>query len=409
MPIADGAIDRILDWIVERGLVGDDELALLYGFCQRCNAAGLDLATGVAVIDTLHPTYEGRAFYWRRDTQVEKPVVEFESSREGEAFEQWKTSPFYHLLDTGETELRFHLDRGETTAYAVLAELAAEGQTDYLALSLRFNKEASIGEMDCFLSRWTSTRPGGWPDADVAALRRLAPALGLAIKSASLVRVAQSLVEAYLGRDAGRRVLQGRITRGAVEKIHAVLWFSDLHGFTSMSERLSTEELVVLLNDYAEAAISAIHGAGGDVLKLIGDGVLAIFPADDSAAACRSALAAQREMRAKLGELEARRKAKGAPGASIYLGLHIGDVFYGNIGSKDRLDFTVVGQAVNEANRIAAMCSSIDRDLLVSHAFLQSLPPDERKHFASVGRFALRGVGRAQELFTLDPVSADEG
>jgi adenylate cyclase len=404
MPISPEAIDGILDWIAECGLVGDDEITLLNGFCGRCNEAGLDLATGVAIIDTLHPTYEGRAFYWRRGERVERPVVEFESSSEGEALEQWKKSPFYYLLDSGEKELRFHLERGETMAFGVLADLAAEGQTDYLALSLRFNKQTSIGEMDCFLSRWTTDRRGGWPDSDVAVLRRLAPALGLAIKSASLVRVAQSLVEAYLGRDAGRRVLQGRITRGAVEKLHAVLWFSDLHGFTSMSERLSTEQLVQLLNDYAEAAISAIHGAGGDVLKLIGDGVLAIFPADDSSAACRSALAAERDMRTKLAQLAERRRAKGAPIASIYLGLHIGDVFYGNIGSKDRLDFTVVGQAVNEANRIAAMCSSIDRDLLVSAAFLNSLPPEERKDFASVGRFALRGVGRAQELFTLDPV-----
>jgi adenylate cyclase len=291
--------------------------------------------------------------------------------------------------------------------FEVLDELRSEGQTDYLALVHYFDRDRSIGEMDCFLSRWTTDRSGGWDETELAALRRLAPALGLAVKSMSLARVAQSVVEAYLGRDAGRRVLQGRISRGAVEKIHAVLWFSDLHGFTAMSERLTTDELVPLLDDYAEAAISAIHGAGGDVLKLIGDGILAVFTDDDPALAALAALAAERDMRARLATLEERRRANSAPTASIYLGLHIGDVFYGNIGSKERLDFTVVGQAVNEANRISAMCSSVGRNVLVSSAFLQSLPEAERVHFASIGRYALRGVGRAIELFTLDPL--DDG
>jgi adenylate cyclase len=404
MPIAEKDVERILDWVVERGLAGDDEITLLHGACRRSVAAGLDISRGMALIDTLHPLYEGRVFFWRRDTELENPISEYQSSQEGDAAAQWRKSPFFHLLESGDSEMRFRLDQGETTTFDVLAELRAEGQTDYLGMVHRFRKETAIGEMDCILSRWTTERPGGFDEVDVKALRRLTPVLGLAIKSASLTRVAQSIVEAYLGRDAGRRVLQGSITRGSVERIHAVIWFSDMHGYTSMSERLATDQLIPLLDDYAEAAISAIHGAGGDVLKLIGDGVLAIFEADNPEAAARSALSAERDMRSRLAALEERRLANGAPVASIYLGLHIGDVFYGNIGSKDRLDFTVVGQAVNEANRISSMCSSIGRNLLVSSAFLQALPPAERSKFASVGRFALRGVGKAQELFTLDPV-----
>ena len=398
----DKSINEIADWLVARGLAGDDEVSLLHGFCERCVAAGMGLTRGVAIIDTLHPVYEGRAFFWAGDKQLETAVSEYGPSEEGENVEGWHRSPFYHLLRSGKSEMRRRLEAGETKDFEVLGELQSEGQTDYLAMIQRFDREAAIGEMDCFLSRWLTARPGGFSDAEVAALRRLVPALGLAIKSASLARVAESLVEAYLGRDAGRRVLQGKMSRGTVEKINAVLWSSDIQGYTPLSETIASDQLIPLLDDYAEAVISAVHGAGGDVLKLIGDGILAIFTADDSVAACQAALRAEADLRTRLSALNQRRAAENRPVASIYLGLHIGDVFYGNIGSKDRLDFTVVGQAVNEVSRIAAMCRSADRDVLFSSDFRATLPERERPVLVSVGRYALRGVARVQELFTRD-------
>jgi adenylate cyclase len=176
-----------------------------------------------------------------------------------------------------------------------------------------------------------------------------------------------------------------------------------MQGYTRLSEHIESDELITLLNDYAELVITAVHAAGGDVLKLMADGVLAIFTADDPAEACTAALRAEAEMRQKLAGLNERRAAAGQPVSSIYLGLNIGDVFYGNIGSKERLDFTVVGQAVNEASRISSMCRSADREVLFSSAFRESLPQGDRERLVSVGRYALRGVGRAQELFTLDP------
>jgi adenylate cyclase len=176
-----------------------------------------------------------------------------------------------------------------------------------------------------------------------------------------------------------------------------------MRDYSSISEDMASDQLIPLLDDYAEAAISAIHGAGGDVLKLMGDGILAIFTAEDAAGASHSALQAEADLRLRLATLGERRSAEGMAVASIYLGLHIGDVFYGNIGSNDRLDFTVVGQAVNEVSRIASMCRSAGRDVLFSSAFLASLPEADRPKLVSVGRYALRGFGRAQELFTLDP------
>jgi adenylate cyclase len=258
-----------------------------------------------------------------------------------------------------------------------------------------------IGEMDCFYSSWMTDRPSGFDEAEVAILRRLMPFLGLAIKSASLGRIARTLVETYLGRDAGRRVLSGRIARGVADRIETVLWFSDLRNYTRLSDASPPELIIPLLNDYADAIVSAIHDNDGDVLKLIGDGVLAIFPAKEPRHACAAALNAARLARQSVRALNSHRAAQGLPATDMYLGLHIGEVFYGNIGSRERLDFTVIGPAVNEVSRIAAMCRSVDQPVLVSAAFAASAAV-EPSPFVSVGRYALRGVARPQELFTFE-------
>jgi adenylate cyclase len=329
--------------------------------------------------------------------------VEYGSSQEGEGQQNWQRSPFYHLYSRNETELRLTLSPEIGERYPVLGTMHADGQTDYLALMQRFSPEGSMGEMDCVFSHWTTDHAEGFCDADMEGLRRLVPTLALGIKCASLARVAGTLVEVYLGRDAGRRVLQGRIARGVAERIDAALWFSDLRGFTAITDSAPPETIIPLLNDYAEAAIGAIEQAGGDVLKLIGDGTLAIFQAENRADACRAALGAEADFRARLKALNLRREAQGQPITTAYTGLHIGEVFFGNIGSNTRLDFTVVGPAVNETSRIASMCRAVDRPMVVSAAFAGCLPGAERESLVSVGRFALRGVGRAQELFTLDP------
>jgi adenylate cyclase len=230
------------------------------------------------------------------------------------------------------------------------------------------------------------------------------PHFALAIKSVSLARMTRTLMETYLGRDAGRRVLGGRIIRGIAERIDAAVWFSDLQGFTRITDA-APEQVIPLLNDYADAIVSAIHEHGGDVLKLIGDGTLAIFTADDRIQACEAAMSAAIAARNSVSELNKRRAAAGKPVTDMYLGLHVGEVFFGNVGSLERLDFTVIGPAVNEASRIAAMCRSVDQPLLVSAAFADV--GDIKCRLVSVGRYALRGVQHAQELFTLDPDAPD--
>jgi adenylate cyclase len=398
--MTEAEIAKLATWLAKAGLEGRRETALVESFCNFAAAAGLPLKRAVVFIDTLHPIHEGRAFRWERE-KPEVSLSEYGRSTEGEAAERWRTSPWFQLLADGDSVLRRRIAADGEVEFPMFSELREVSIVDFVAMVNRFAADGVIGEMDCFYSAWMTDRAEGFTDDEIAALKRLMPFLGLAIKSASLARIAETLVETYLGRDAGRRVLQGRIARGVADRIKAVLWFSDLRNYTRISDTAPAEEIIPLLNDYADAIVSAIHQNDGDVLKLIGDGVLAIFPAAERAHACAAALDAASAAREAVAALNTRRFEEGLPATEMYLGLHIGEVFYGNIGSKERLDFTVVGPAVNEVSRIAAMCRSVDQPILMSAAFTASVA-EERRAFASVGRFALRGVGKPQELFTLD-------
>ena len=397
------AFSELAAWVTEAGLIGRSESELMVGFCRRVADAGVPLARAIVILDTLHPIYEGRAFRWRADLPGEAEVIDYGRTNEGEAAESWHRSPFYHLLQSGGTLLRRRLAAGEPVDFSSVAQARDEGMTDYLALIRRFAAEGVIGDMDCVYSSWATDAADGFSDGAVLALQRLAPFLKLAVKSAALARMAETLAQTYLGRDAGRRVMSGRIVRGVAEKIGAVLWYSDLHGYTEISDNSPPEQIIPLLNDYAEAVVSAVHANGGDVLKLVGDGTLAIFPADIREEACLAALAAAMRARKDGATLNRKRAASGLPTAELYLALHVGDVFYGNIGSKDRLDFTVIGPAVNEVSRILTMSRSVEQDVLLSSSFATALGSDMRRRLVSIGRYALRGVAQPQELFTLEP------
>ncbi|WP_137390237.1 adenylate/guanylate cyclase domain-containing protein [Rhodoligotrophos defluvii] len=394
---------EIQRWLVTASLSGRPEVELMRGFCDRCRSHGLPLSRGLIFIDTLHPIFEGRGVRWDEHGLSEAELIEYGRTNEGEAAANWRRTPFYWLLENGKPDVQLRLDGALPMPSTMLADLAAQGHVDYFACVHRLESETTIGEMDCVYSHWTTRRPEGFSDIHIKALRNLVPALALAIKSAALAKIADTLAHVYLGRDAGQRVLSGRILRGVADPINAILWFSDLRGYTAISDSADPAELIPLLNDYAEAAITAICNAGGDVLKLIGDGVLAIFNEADASDAARAALRAEREFRNRIADLASRRTSEGRPTTTAYVALHSGTMFFGNIGSHERLDFTVVGPAVNEASRILSMCRSVDRDLLVSTEFQALLDPVAQAQFVSVGRFALRGITRSQELFTLDP------
>jgi adenylate cyclase len=400
---------HLMNWLTSQGLTGAPENDLVRGFCERCRAGGLDLSRGLVFIDTLHPIFEGRGFRWNDTETNESDTFEYGSTSEGDAAKNWRRSTFFHMLENGHDEMRIDLADCASLDFSMIDDLAANGHRHFLAFVHRFGETGAIGQMDCLYSYWLTRRAEGFSEQGLAALRDLVPVLGLAIKSAAQVDIARTLGRVYLGRDASEQVLRGRISRGVTERISAVLWFSDLRGSTSISESIAPDEIIPFLNDYAQAAIDAVHEAGGDVLKLIGDGVLAMFTNLDMALAKRAALRAEHRFRQNMMALNVRRAADARPTTSAYVGLHVGEVFYGNIGSEDRLDFTVVGPAVNEVSRIASMCRSVDRELLASSAFRAGLDATGQGYLVSTGRYALRGIGRAQDLYTLDPdIAVDE-
>jgi adenylate cyclase len=289
-------------WLTQSGLAGTSEADIVSGFCERCVAAGLPLGRAQVFVDTLHPVHEGRMFRWGYGS-AEPAVLEYGRTspdalaasgfdpRDVETTERWQGSAHYRMLQTNDSLLRRRLNAATENEFSLLPEWRAAGMTDYVAIIIRFAAAGVIGEMDGVYTAWGTRVPDGFTDGHIAVLKRIAPYLALAIKSVALARMTQTLMETYLGRDAGRRVLGGRIVRGIAEKIDAVVWFSDLRGFTRITDT-APEHVIPLLNDYSDAVFLAIHKHGGDVLKLIGDGTLAIFTAEDRMHACSAALSA---------------------------------------------------------------------------------------------------------------------
>lgn len=384
--------------IAEESLAGAPEIAIVEGVVSRLVAGGVPLCRHLIGYDTLHPLAGGRVYTWRRGEGVELDEIGREAAEPSAPM--WVNSPFHYLFTGGGSLIRVPLPpTDERHRFEILVELAAKGVTDYLACVERLGASVKMGGFDCVYSSWATDAPGGFGDADVALLAAIGPFLATALVAGTTRQITRTLVSTYLGDDAGERVLRGAIARGVAERIRAVVWFSDLKGFTRLVDTVDPELVLPLLNDYAEPQVTAIHEHGGTVLKFIGDGVLAIFPVAASPAdAGRRALAAAEAAFAALDEVSARRAGAGLPVTEAYLALHIGEVFYGNIGGADRLDFTVIGPAVNEAARMSAMCRPLDQDILLSQALVEAVPGLDAR-LVGLGCHPLRGVAQAQALY----------
>src|SRR5262245_21924025 len=309
----DAVLAELSAWLTQAGLAGTSEIGIVSGFCERCVAAGIPLARALTFVDTLDPVHEGRLLRWGYGPTA-SPLVEYGRTHldalapsnsdflDVDAAQRWLETPHYRMLQTGDSFLRRRMDVTATDEFPTLADFLAAGMTDYVAIISRFAPEGVIGEMDGVYSSWATRAPDGFSDGHIAALQQLAPYLALAIKSVSLARMTGTLMETYLGRGAGRRVLGGRIVRGIAERIAAVIWFSVLRGFTRITDT-APEQVIPLLNDYFDAIVSAIDGHGGDVVQLVGDGAFAIFPAEDRARGCGAALSAAIAAREGIVEL----------------------------------------------------------------------------------------------------------
>jgi adenylate cyclase len=399
-----GGTQDIVAWAVKAGLEGLCHRDLMAGYCDRLVDAGVPLWRASIGADRLHPLIDAQGQRWLAGDGVREEIYARRSAPE--IGEEWLRSPWRRMLQDRNWELRRRLATGEgTNEFPLLVALAEQGGTDYWARIVRYGEEASIGEGKGVATSFATREPEGFTARHLATIEATLPAFALAYKATMTVETARTLVTTYLGRDAALRILRGEIERGQVKTVRKVLWFSDLAGFTRIADELAREQLLDLLNAYADGLVGVVHAHGGEVLKFMGDGILAVFDGADGNA-CERALDAAEAARATIGRLNEERQAAGLPATSFTLALHEGEVLSGNIGSQERLDFTVVGPAVNEVSRIQAMSRSLDQPILVSAPFAAACG-EQRARLVSLGRYALRGVGRPQELFTLDLAGND--
>ncbi len=400
-------------WLVERGMRGLPLEQQLAGFCQRVAEAGFPMKRVQMGMGTLHPSYGAHTFLWRPGARA---IEHRPRERTTLSLQSYLQSPVHYLHSRGVAALRRRLDGGGPDDFSLFAELRAEGLTDYAARLVSFGLDAEGAAADpaagqplpipkgglggIFFSCATD-RPEGFDQGQLDQVAGLLPFLALAVKARLTYDVAETVIETYLGRDAGHRVLTGAIERGTAETIRAVIWFADLRGFTRLADSLPRDDLVATLDAYLELLAGPLQERGGQILKFLGDGLLATFDltARDEAAVCAEALAAAAALRDAVPAFNAEREAAGKPVMDFGLALHLGEVLYGNIGASERLDFTVIGPAVNEASRIQALCRPLERNLLISSSF-QAVAASDR--LESLGFHALRGVREPQELFTLD-------
>ncbi len=378
---------RVVDWMLREGRRNTRMREFGDEMCRRIVEAGFPLMRAFCAVNTLHPQFGGSAYIWRRGqdgaTRYSAPRAEMEQIRQG---------PLALVRRTLQTQ-RWRLETSTPPLeHALLEEHRAAGGTDYIVMPML----CSNGEMNAI--SFLTDRPGGFTDGEIAGLSAIADVLGLIVELQSSRRVASILMDTYVGHRSGQRVLSGAIVRGSGEAVRAVIWFCDLRGFTAMADSMPREGLIALLNDYFEIVADAATAEGGEVLKFMGDGMLAIFEVGDGvepAGLCEAALRAASAAKTAIAARNLERRAAGAPEIRFGLALHLGEVSYGNIGSSTRLDFTVIGPAVNHANRLEELAARLDETIVTSSSFAEAL----RRPLRSLGLHRLRGVAQPQEVF----------
>jgi adenylate cyclase len=397
---------RVIDthiWAVREGLRGASAYDLFDGYCQRLVVHGVPLWRAHAAMETLHPQWSGYGYTWRRDLNAIQPEQYDRSDMTGQ---DWLSSPMYDLirrarLGEDNPSMRRRLGVGEADRdFPVLKEFFAEGATDYLAQLFTFGETGDPSHGTGIIYSFAADRPGGFADDDTALIQATLPGLSLAMKADAGFVIASALLQTYLGKEPGRRVHAGAIERGSVESIHAVLWYADIRGFTPTSDTSTGPIIIDLLNNVFETLTAALRTRGGEVLKFLGDGMLATlsFTEAERQETCRRALDAAADAMQGLAALNVTRVAAGLPAVTVDLALHVGEVLYGNVGAVDRLDFTVIGPAVNEVARIEALCEPLGRAVLISAEFAAALD-DADSRLVSLGQYNLRGVRDKKEIF----------
>ncbi|MBS0220720.1 MAG: adenylate/guanylate cyclase domain-containing protein [Proteobacteria bacterium] len=398
----------LAEWLVEAGLRNLPLEELIDGFARRLNQAGVVTARLFVGMNTLHPLVRAYSVIWDRTTG---PATRFEFQHAEIDAPIISQSPFWAMLREGIAERRLDLALPAVEGEAPLfAELREAGMTDWLGRIFPFGElgiqvQGSISNaggrlgLACSIS---TDRPGGFTASDIGTLAAVLPLFALAVKAITLRTIGQRLLAAYLGTDPAARVFSGTLQRGELQGVEAVLFYADLRGFTEFTDRLPPRELIGLLDSCFDCMVRPVTRRGGEILKFLGDGLLAVFSTEwrRRDETCALALTAASEALDLMDLLAEERHKAGQPTPGLDIALHVGKVLYGNVGTDARLDFTVIGPAVNEAARIELLCKELDRNLLVSQTFAAAAE-SSRDHLVSLGRHHLRGVREETELFTL--------
>ncbi len=382
------------DRIIEQGLRGSDVASLLSGFVEGLIAEGVPLVRAYIALPTVNPTIRVYTHVWTRSAGTLVEGVSHE--RNADAFE---VSPFAHMMRTEQTSCYWRVDGPDAKQFGVFEDVRREGGTDYLARLFSF-ENASAPDLRGIGVSLSSGRPEGFLRGEIARIDGLLPLLGLAAYRMTLFDLTVAMLDTYVGFSAGRRVLSGAIRRGSGSTIEAALLFADLRGFTTLADTAGLD-LIARLDRHLEAMADPVAEQGGEVLKFLGDGLLAAFPITEERSHEDACAAAIRAAQAAVERNEAVNLQHETP-LSLDIALHCGDVFYGNIGAAGRLDFTVIGPAVNEASRMEALCSALDCSIVLSDRVAAVSPVPVR----SLGHHRLRGIATERELFTLAGVSS---
>ncbi|MGO8908807.1 MAG: adenylate/guanylate cyclase domain-containing protein [Bradyrhizobium sp.] len=382
-------LQKLTDWLVDGARSAPNPPRMMAETCERLVAAGLPLWRVGVFVRTLHPEIIGRNFIWRLGAEVVAGTATYDMLDSPE----YQNSPLAIVFNEGR-EVRSLIDGPDSKRFPLFDDLRAEGVTDYIALPLQ-QIDGSV-----HASSWTTRQPGGFTDEQLNGLRSLIPALSRVIEITRMRRTATNLLDLYVGNRAGERIMGGQIRRGHTDTMHAAIWLSDLRGFTALSDRLPAETVVDILNLYFDCQVSAIKTRGGEVLKFMGDGLLAVFPIDeyvgDINQVCSDVLEAARESRANV---EAMHYAVGEAIERFRFGvaLHVGRILYGNIGGGNRLDFTCIGPAVNLAARLEKIAGRLHRTVVASAAFAHA----SAGGWTDLGEFPIAGFSKAERVYGL--------
>jgi adenylate cyclase len=381
-------LEPVVQWLIDGARSAVRPQDVLSTLCDRLLACGIPLWRATVFVRTLHPNVAGRRFEWRLGEGVTMSEMPYQALDEA----IFVGSPVPRVCRTGRP-IRCRLDiEPADSDFPALESFRAEGVTDYWATPLLF----SNGEVH--VASWATRQAGGFTDEERRAIERLLAPFARVAEIHALRRTAINLLDAYVGRRSGERILAGAIRRGDTETIHAAIWLSDMRGFTPLADQLPPAQLLAVLNRYFDCQIPAITRHGGEILKFIGDGLLAIFPIEGTnvATVCGAALAAAQEASAALVAVaDAPDAALG--GVRFGIALHLGEVEYGNMGGERRLDFTCIGPAVNLAARLEKLTGKLSRPIVASSAFASQCPTP----LLPIGEFALAGFARSERVFTV--------